>query len=155
MSILDKKTFKLKVPPQFRVIHGVLQLKMTVYTSRIENSWSFFNFSFCCRDFNEVLLQEKYTKIIDKNRLELTVFRANFLGFPVLGQTQDGTNVGQTNVGRTNVGRTDIGQGQTQDRDKRRIDKRRIGTNAGQDKRRRGTFPQKTQDNFKLFIYSI
>ena len=82
MSILDKKTLKLKVHPQFWVIHEVLQLKMTVYTCRIENCWSFFNFSFCFRDFNEVLFHKKYTKIIDKsskNGLSSEPFFLDFL----------------------------------------------------------------------------
>ena len=51
---------------------------MTVYTSRIENCWSFFNFSFCFRDFNEVLLHEKYTKIIDKNRPKMDCLQSCF-----------------------------------------------------------------------------
>ena len=51
---------------------------MTVYTSRIENCWSFFNFSFCCRDFNEVLLHKNYTKIIDKNRLKMDSLQRRF-----------------------------------------------------------------------------
>ena len=55
---------------------------MTVYTCRIENCWSFFNFSFCFRDFNEVLFHKKYTKIIDKsskNGLSLGPFYLDLL----------------------------------------------------------------------------
>ena len=55
---------------------------MTGHTCRLENCWSFFNFSFCFRDFNEVLFHKKYTKITDKsskNGLSSEPFFLDFL----------------------------------------------------------------------------
>ena len=57
----------IKCPLQFWVNLWVFGIKMTVYTYRIAWYRSFFNFSLVLNKFNEILLHQKYIKIIDKN----------------------------------------------------------------------------------------
>ena len=57
----------IKCPLQFWVNLWVFGIKMTVYTYRIAWYRSFFNFSLVLNKINEILLHQKYIKIIDKN----------------------------------------------------------------------------------------
>ena len=56
----------IKCPLQFWVNLWVFGIKMTVYTYRIAWYRSFFNFSLVLNKINEILLHQKYIKIIDK-----------------------------------------------------------------------------------------
>ena len=71
----------IKCPLQFWVNLWVFGIKMTVYTYRIAWYRSFFNFSFVINKINEILLHQKYIKIIVKNCSKWPVFRVIFLRF--------------------------------------------------------------------------
>ena len=71
----------IKCPLQFWVNLWVFGIKMTVYTYRIAWYRSFFNFSFVLNKINEILLHQKYIKIIVKNCSKWPVFRVIFLRF--------------------------------------------------------------------------
>ena len=71
----------IKCPLQFWVNLWVFGIKMTVYTYRIAWYRSFFNFSFVLNKINEILLHQKYIKIIDKTVEKWPVFSVVFIGF--------------------------------------------------------------------------